>query len=77
MLDRECSIEGRIVDAKTVPSARVRLVVDLVALGEVDRLPDEGAQARLLGCDIQLRSLHAFECSAAAKLTLLLAEFLR
>ena len=66
-----------IVPVAAVASAQVRLVVDLVALGAVERLPDDAATITHLGCEVRWRALAAFEASAAEKLTLLLAEFLR
>lgn len=63
-----------IVAVPTQPTARVRLVVDLVSVNEVARLPDEDATITLLGCQLPLRRLAPFEATAALKLALLLGE---
>lgn len=65
-----------IVHVEPVVPAQVWLVVDLVARDAVERSPDESSSVLLLGCEIRRRALHAFEASAAEKLTLLLAGFL-
>jgi len=68
------SIAGRIeirgigiLDCPAVAAAPLRLVVDLVALGEVERLP-EPSSCRYLDRDIPLIRLAPFEASATAKL---------
>jgi serine kinase of HPr protein (carbohydrate metabolism regulator) len=58
-----------ILAVPSVASCALRLVVDLVAPGAVERLP-EPRTARLLGLDLPLISLAPFEASAAAKLRL-------
>ena len=71
------SIEVRGVGIVPVPSsatAEVRLVVDLVAWGEVERLPDDSQVTVLLGRPVRHRKLYPFEPSAALKLALLLAK---
>ena len=65
-------LEVRGIGILTVPSVAssvLRLVVDLVAPGAVERLP-EARFARLLGLDLPLISLAPFEASAVAKLRL-------
>jgi len=67
-------IEVRGLGIMTVPaigSAPLRLVVDLVPVGMVERLP-EPAQCRLLDRDFPLIALTPFEASAPAKLRLAL-----
>lgn len=49
--------------------ARLSLVVDLVERGLVPRLP-EGLTASLLGVNIQLLQLHAFDSSTSIKIRL-------
>ena len=56
-----------IVDVASVDEAEVRLVVDLVAREEVERLPDSNRAMTLLGIDIPLVSLDAREPSAPIK----------
>lgn len=60
-----------IVSVPFLPSAGVRLVVDLVARREVERLPEPGLRD-LLGITICTFKLHPFEASAPDKLELLL-----
>jgi serine kinase of HPr protein (carbohydrate metabolism regulator) len=65
-------LEVRGIGILTVPSVAscpLRLVVDLVASGAVERLP-EPRYARFLGLDLPLISLAPFEASAVAKLRL-------
>jgi len=49
-------------------------VADLVAAGEVERMPDAGAKVSLLGVDVAAIRLAAAEPSAAIKLALALAR---
>jgi serine kinase of HPr protein (carbohydrate metabolism regulator) len=65
-----------IVAVPNVASSVLRLVVDLVAPGAVERLPEPGF-ARLLGIDLPLISLTPFEASAAAKLRLAARAYAR
>jgi serine kinase of HPr protein (carbohydrate metabolism regulator) len=58
-----------VVEAPAVAEAPVRLVVDLVAASEIERLPDQRMCA-YLGVDVPLLALSAFEGSTAAKLRL-------
>jgi len=60
-----------IVRAPSVSAAPLRLVVDLVAPAEVERMPEPRACA-LLGRDVPLIALAPFEASAVAKLQLAL-----
>ena len=61
-----------IVDLPSAASAPLGLVVDLVASGEIDRMP-EPARCRYLDCSLPLLRLAPFEASAAAKLRAALA----
>lgn len=65
-----------IVTVPSVASSVLRLVVDLVAPGAVERLPEPGF-AHLLGIDLPLISLTPFEASAAAKLRLAARAYAR
>lgn len=58
-----------ILPVPSVASSVLRLVVDLVATGAVERLP-EPRYTRLLGLDLPLIALAPFEGSAVAKLRL-------
>ena len=75
------SIRGRIevrgvgiVAAKAIAEAELVLVVDLVNMGETERLPGPDARVRLLGIDLPLLRLAPFENSAPVKLVLALAH---
>ena len=48
--------------------------MDLVPAGEIERLPDGDATARLLGLDIPLVRLSPWEASAPIKLAVALAR---
>ena len=48
--------------------------MDLVAAGEIERLPDADATVRLLGLDIPLLRLVPWEASAPIKLAVALAR---
>lgn len=61
-----------IISVPTAPAADVVLVLDLVPAQKVERLP-EGASVNLLGVDIALLKLAAFEHSAHLKLLVALA----
>ena len=64
-----------IVEVKSAEDAELALVVDLVAAaGDIERLPDGGATTRLLGLDIPLVRLFAWEASAPIKLAVALAR---
>jgi serine kinase of HPr protein (carbohydrate metabolism regulator) len=66
-----------IVGVKPVPEAELVLVVDLVAPGEVERLPADDATVRLAGVDIPLLLLAPLEPSAPIKLALAIARTAR
>jgi HPr kinase/phosphorylase len=63
-----------IVEMKTAPDAELVLVADLVAQGEVERMPDADAKVTLLGVDVAAVRLVAAEPSAPFKLALALAR---
>lgn len=65
-------VEARGVGILRLPfqeSAPLRLVVDLVARAEVERLPEPEAEA-ILGVDLPRLRLHGLDASAPAKLAL-------
>jgi HPr kinase/phosphorylase len=77
------SIAGRmevrgvgILRVPTVPSALLRLVIDLVALDRVERLP-EPQFCDYLQCSLPLLALAPFEASAPAKIRLALASLVK
>jgi serine kinase of HPr protein (carbohydrate metabolism regulator) len=59
-----------IVDVDHLSDIPVALVVDLTS--DIQRLPDEGRERRILGISIPLVSIDATTASAAAKVTLAL-----
>lgn len=63
-----------IVTVEAVPKARLVLVVDLVPAAEVERFPMSDSRASLLGCELPLLRLSAFEASSAIKLLLALQQ---
>jgi serine kinase of HPr protein (carbohydrate metabolism regulator) len=63
-----------IADVKSLEEAELALVVDLVPAGEVERLPDGDATARLLGVEVPLVRLSPWEASAPIKLAVALAR---
>jgi HPr kinase/phosphorylase len=63
-----------IVDMKSAADAELVLVADLVAAGEVDRMPGANAKVSLLGVDVAAIRLAAAEPSAPIKLALALAR---
>ncbi len=66
----EGQIEVRGLGILTVPhtqNAPIALAVDLVGRGEVPRLPEPACVA-LLGVEVPLLKLHAFDLSAPAKI---------
>jgi serine kinase of HPr protein (carbohydrate metabolism regulator) len=63
-----------IVDMKFASRAELVLVADLVAAGEVERMPDADAWVSLLGVDVPAIRLVAAEPSATIKLALALAR---
>ena len=74
------SIRGRlevrsvgIVPVKWISEAALVLVVDIATLGTTERLPQWDAKVQLLGIDLPLLRLVAFEDSAPIKLALALA----
>jgi HPr kinase/phosphorylase len=56
-----------IVACPGIAQARLCLVIDLVAPGAVERLPEERSQS-YLGCALPLLALAPFEASTAAKI---------
>ena len=75
------SIRGRmevrgigIVDVKSLAEADLALVVDLVAGADVERMPEESATTQLLGVQLPLVRLAAWEASAPIKLAIALAR---
>jgi len=66
-----------IVEVKTVAEAELRLVVDLAAPRDIERLPDGKATVCLLGVDLPQMLLAPWEASAAIKLALALARTAR
>ena len=63
-----------IVDVKSLEEAELALVVDLVPAGEVERLPEAGARARLMGLEVPLIRLSPWQASAPIKLAVALAR---
>jgi serine kinase of HPr protein (carbohydrate metabolism regulator) len=63
-----------IVEMKSAADAELVLVADLVASGEVERMPDADAKVSLLGIDVAAIRLAAAEPSAPIKLALALAR---
>jgi serine kinase of HPr protein (carbohydrate metabolism regulator) len=63
-----------IVDLASADAAWLRLVVDLVAGADVERLPDPAPEVRLLDRDLPLVRLDGREASAPIKLYLALAR---
>ena len=63
----------RLARAKLMARAPLALLVDLVPAGQIERLPDE-AHENLMGIDVPLLALAAFEASAVAKLHLAFAR---
>lgn len=53
--------------------ARLVMLVDLVAAGMIERLPDPVPSDILLGVALPVLQLHAFDCSSAVKLLIGLA----
>lgn len=63
-----------IVDVKSLEEAELALVVDLVPAGEVERLPEADATARLMGLEVPLIRLSPWQASAPIKLAVALAR---
>jgi len=63
-----------IVGVKSIREAELVLVVDLVGIGETERLPAPDARVRLLAIDLPLLRLAPLENSAPIKLVLALAH---
>jgi HPr kinase/phosphorylase len=63
-----------IVGTRPVTGAELVLVVDLVPAADVERLPEEGATADILGVKLPLVRLAPFENSAPIKLALAIAR---
>jgi serine kinase of HPr protein (carbohydrate metabolism regulator) len=63
-----------IVGTRPVTGAELVLVVDLVQAAEIERLPEEGVTADVLGVKLPLMRLAPFENSAPIKLALALAR---
>jgi HPr kinase/phosphorylase len=64
-----------IIPVGAAGATRVRLVIDLVAPTDVERLPLSDQTVCWLGCSIPLRRLAPFESSAPLKVALWLAGF--
>jgi HPr kinase/phosphorylase len=63
-----------IVALKSIPEAELVLVVDLVNIGETERLPVADAKVQLLGVELPLIRLAPLENSAPIKLAIALAH---
>jgi serine kinase of HPr protein (carbohydrate metabolism regulator) len=63
-----------IVSVPYAPSAELVLAADLVAPGEIERLPDPMPEAEIMGVRLKLIKLAPFESSAPIKLLLALAQ---
>ena len=63
-----------ILNVPYAPSAELALVADLVAPGEVDRLPEETADTGILGLRRKLVRIEPFAAAAPIKLLLALAR---
>lgn len=63
-----------IVDVKSLAEAELALVVDLVAGKDVERLPEDDTTTQLLGVQLPLLRLCAWEASAPIKLAIALAR---
>ena len=63
-----------IVELPAEIEAELRLVVDLVARGEIERLPDPAARVELRGHRLPALALAPFEASSPVKLLLALAR---
>ena len=63
-----------IIAVRFLREAELALIVDLVAKGEIERLPERDTVARLLGVELPLLRLAAFEASAPVKLAVALAR---
>lgn len=63
-----------IVEVKSAAEADLMVLIDLVAPGEVERMPDPSVRERLLGVDIPVLRLAPFEASAPIKLAAALAR---
>jgi len=59
-----------IVELPAIPSAPIRLVIDLVARNAVPRMPEAGETVVLLGVPVPLLRLHAFDASTPQKIAL-------
>ena len=69
-------IEVRGIGIVTVPSvatSELALIADIVSPGEIERLPGPPTCERLLGIDVPVVRIAAFEASAPVKLLLALA----
>jgi HPr kinase/phosphorylase len=63
-----------IISVRSLREAELALIVDLVAKAEIERLPERDTVARLLGVELPLLRLAAFEASAPVKLAVALAR---
>jgi HPr kinase/phosphorylase len=63
-----------IIAVRSLREAELALIVDLVAKAEIERLPERDTVARLLGVELPLLRLAAFEASAPVKLAVALAR---
>ncbi len=59
-----------IVRLEAIPEAPLALIVDLLPLGQIERIPEPGVET-VLGLAVPLFAVFAFEAAAAAKLRLL------
>jgi serine kinase of HPr protein (carbohydrate metabolism regulator) len=70
-------IEVRGLGIRNIPycaAAEIWLLADLVARADVDRMPDPPRREHLLGVDLPVVRLHAFDASAPIKLMLALGD---
>jgi HPr kinase/phosphorylase len=63
-----------IIAVRFLREAELVLIVDLVAKADIERLPERDTVARLLGVELPLLRLAAFEASAPVKLAVALAR---
>ncbi|WP_072385968.1 hypothetical protein [Hyphomicrobium sp. CS1BSMeth3] len=63
-----------IIDMPSVPAAEIGLAVELVAPAAIERLPEAGSTWPLLGAEVPLLRVSAFETSAHLKVLLALAR---
>lgn len=61
-----------IVEVDALREARLAVVVELVDMGDVERLPDRELSEEFLGVKVPVMRLHGFESAAASKVLLAL-----